>query len=600
MTSEAPPAKPVVSQAEKLAKERERRRERDRKNARGSAKITTLMRDGRLTDRADDFGKRSMKAMVTSAPEQPTHKRAKPEPKRAQVSQRARIGCCNDTMCAATEHNHDQDWTFLGSKFFGRREIKKDVVPDPYTLHSFPRTRAVIRRHVRDDFALMHATTANHAVSILLQLARVYEAERVNLFHTLEQQRREHQLRFDPMLFEARAKASENPELVRETTAAEQMARMKFTVLAPVVRRQLDALIRVRVQETFEATRIAPVPGVPRIAVVEAVLRVIGQYRQDCDEQAMHQALVMALNGTFGREFDACVARIGGIQGVHAPPPTAPTHTPEAPRPVVAVPPPRRAVFSSMRREDPPQVAWRYRLVFPCQSQWQIAGGKPACASIAVSACDQFLRAAELARRTFTSVDSLLGVDVDWGAIVRNGVHWYSKWVEQHKKPKGHYMLVKEAVEGDVTRYARLAKDYEFDELFGSLRAPPDVDPEFNIPRSFAEFLAHLRETECFKADRALACAFSSNHMTFSFARLSGGVWWVFDSHGTDKAGRSTLARFVREDELVAYVRNLFGLDTDDGASKPLDQEHDDMDETTLNTICSFNAFMMYRKPKAS
>jgi len=598
MSSEAPPGKPIVSQAEKLAKDRERRRERDRKIARGSAKITTLMRDGRLTDRMDDFGKRRMKALVRSEPDQPARKSEEVPPKRRQVRQRVRIGCCNDTMCMATKHNHDQDWTFLGSQFFGRREVKKDVVPDPYTLHSFPRTRAVIRRHVRDDFALMHSTTSsnNNVVAILLQLARVYEAERVNLFHTREQQRREHQLRFDPMIFEARAKAGENPELARETTEAEQMARMKFTVLAPVVRRQLDALIRVRVQEALEVTRTAPAPGVPRIAVVEAVLGVIGQYRQDCDEQAMHQALVMALSGKFGREFDACVARIGGIRSVHAPPPE-PARAPEAPKPVTVAP--RRPVFSSMRREDPPSVAWRYRLVFPCQSQWQIAGGKPACASIAVSACDQFLRAAELAKRTCTSVDNLLGIDVDWGAIVRNGVHWYSKWVQQHNKPKGYYMLVKEAVEGDVTRHARLAKDYEFDELFGSLRAPPDVDPEFNIPHSFSEFLACLRETECFRADRAFACAFSSNHVTFSFARLSGGVWWIFDSHGTDKIGRSTLARFLREDELIAYVRSLFGLDADADQRKSLDQERADMDETTLNTICSFSAFMMYRKPMA-
>ena len=576
--------KAAVPLTAKRARERELLSERQRKMSRGTGRIDSFFREGVYEDEHGRRGKRPVRSEITPIAPRPIHREpaAKPEPadESSASGLKLSIGCCNDPMCVKTLHNHEKDWTYLGRSFVGHKPVEKQTVPDPYTVHSFPRHRDVVATNTRNDIRLTNMTFEKRdPCAMLVQLARAYHTEDRNLAATRELLEDEHRETYRPKLRHARATAQENPALLEEIQLAAQTSLQQAELVIPAARRVLESTIRARVGEMLDHCAVELPAGVPRSVVVEEFMDIVRLYAQDCNEEAIYRAGVMVLLNNRGAELDALKLSVGGI-GVRNTDSSAST--------------PSASGRGALKSRGVTTTDFRFCLLFPCESQWLLSDKAPACASIAVSACEHFLRAPEAAQRNGVTTDQLLGRDTAWAGVVRGGVAWYDKWRKTSSTGKTEtYQLVKEAVESDATRHAKLCRDSRFDELFGNLVTPTDLDEGFDTPKTFVEFLDGLRETEAYKADKPIACAFSSARYTLAFARLPGGVWWLFDSHGKDRSEKSTLGRFQRTELLVAYVEHFFGVRR---AKVDLTQERRDIQEESLATMVAFNAFMFYRK----
>ena len=567
-------AKKPKTLAEKRARQRELTSMRDAKNSRGTAKIDVLVTEGRYTDIRNDGGRIHKKPRLGSVGTDAPSPRPPPEPVKTHHKHRMRISCCNDPLCVRDQHNHDKDWTYFGKQFHGRKPLRKDVVPDPYKIHSFPRRFSVHSSNPRDDIQLMAAAANRNPGAMIIQLARMVHTEERNLDLTYSEMRTEHEKTYIPLMNEARVRATTNPEFLRETELAAQRSELKFTLAVPASKRQLHNVARTRIADIFDFCDVQLPPNTSRLAAEQHLFDIVRLYNQDCSERSMHTAANLVLDGIFDERLQRAVDGIGSGSSTKS-----------------------DSLRGSVKFDDVFKRTFRQRLSFPCRSQWETLEALPACASIAVSACVRFLCAAEAAERLRVQTDRYLTKELDWGNVVKEGMAWYVDWKENNAAAKVvNYQLVKEVVEGDSSRFAVLCRLYYFDELFGTLVAAAGADSGVGAGKNFGEFIAALEKTDCYKADRPLACAFSSGHYTLAFARLSGGAWWLFDSHGKDRVGLSTLGRFLRAKELVDYINAFFGVP--DGPERELDltNEHETMPETTLATLVSFSAYMFYKK----
>jgi len=411
--------------------------------------------------------------------------------------------------------------------------------------------------------------------AIFLQLARVYHTEVVNIQLSADSLRQETESTFRPLLEESwRLK---DRDMESELRLRLESVRQQCELVTPASLRRVESYIRLRIGQLLTECRVQLKHGVSRTVVVQKLYELVRMYCQDCNEKAMLEAAKLIMHGRFGSELLRAQERIGGV-GKEATAALTEAHS--------------EFQNSSSMATDPTKT-YRARLTYPCCCQWT-ERGQPACASIAVAACEVFLKAQQNSLRRGVSLDEYLLTFMDWSNVVRSGTEFYTRWRKAYPNIKEAYQLVDEAVKKDSVRYARLVTDFSFDEIFGSLFVPRDLDEGFGTDKSFGELIERIKRGQTCKENKPLACAFSSKWKTLAFARTPGGIWWLFDSHGSDRQKKSTLGRFLNSDELVAYVESFFGVDSE--ASVDIDSKRSTTEETALTTAVAFNAFMFYKK----
>lgn len=561
--------------AVKRRRENELRRERDARISRGTARIDTLFAKGTFVDerwsekpkhpvRVDP---QSTRTAFSDLVEAGGSKSTADQPIVVSPQRKLHtIGCCNDLMCGNLSHQHAEDWTFLGTGFVGNRAVKKEVVPDPYAAHSFPHVNSTVSQNPRDDFVLMQSSAKMEIGSLLVQLARMYHTESMNLEITASIEKERVEGIYSPILKQARASGDELRLVEAEAARTRDLFRADQSV--PTSARVLDIHMQ---QEIFKALRVCQAEHTrPAFVVSRLLLDAMGLYAQDCDESALRQVFLCILGGSSNAELEDAKAMVGGL-GRPVPPQPAPGP---------------RGICYEFQYED--------RLYFPCDDQWTVGGkGSSACTVVALIAAERFLIANQQAARNQTTADNYLIREVDWRGIVDHGIQTYRKWLGQWEKPPNTYMLPKEALEFEEGKHARIKARYETEELFGSLVKPSDCTEDFDLPRSLEELLEVLRKKPAFEEDRSFSGIISARHKTLAFARLRGGDWWLFDSHGLDRAGKCTLGRFYKPAEILVYLNKFFRTK---GGKVDLADARRDIDETTLTTLCSFDAFLMYNK----
>lgn len=526
------------------------------------------------------------------------------------VVPRAIVGCCNSLHCRDPEHEHHLDWTVMGDEHrkagpapANGRAARADFVPDPYTVSHFPDALPSIAelRHPRDDSQLRTAMSASplDAQAMLLACARVHHTEAVNLRETYAREVDYVNRDINRELNNAYNADVLDRRVIRELRQARcEVLQTKKAIYVNTLR-TLQLHIKRAIANILADCDVPQPPGVPMIALVHALHRVVMQYGPDCDERALAVALSMALRGETGDALDAQIDRIYAANGeaepfveqqaqFAAPPPVRKKSLQLNPAPSLDASAPSAAVDMFNREEHESveaaaalsSLSKRRRvdtyddegaLYYPCPAQSRLAPGIMPCTSIALHVARMLVRYCEQMPpdQVDGNLGSMFNQRVLWTGI-ENYRLWYDNLSESQRAM--HSMQTYDEAVATLGGPEKCLQGLETRDYYGNVFDRDDVDANDELadagvlPNIEALVDALQKSDALAKRQRAVFCVFTCSCESFVFGSAGGDAWWMFDSHDLDGNGMSVAGKFADASALKRYLTEKRYRDRRDAA----------------------------------
>lgn len=149
----------------------------------------------------------------------------------------------------------------------------------------------------------------------------------------------------------------------------------------------------------------------------------------------------------------------------------------------------------------------------------------------------------------FLMKDRRIPEKMTWKIVIQYGCKLWETWKEEHYREKRHFPDVKEIIEmpqcdKQITQKMTVEK-----EIYGRLHNsdPTDDDPDCVLIDIVTAMSAFERCAGTFTARQTTMSLYWSNH-----------EYWIFDSHGGDKPGASTLLKITDSEKFVKWLQEKF------------------------------------------
>jgi hypothetical protein len=524
------------------------------------------------------------------------------------------LGCCSQRQCESADHRHQSDITELG-RVFERIEFKEngaahqcEMPPDPHTDASFRHSRHLSsdaetgEQKLREMTSFLSAAfgannnnnnrmTADNdeddpyaeqnVAALLMRLRRQYCTELANIRATYERARLKCDTHYEEEIAYARTTQDDRygDEALEERDHARNLAR----AVADTSLSTLDEHIYFLTVQTLAQCAMSMSFALPMPVVIKACVDVIKlQYstpRTDGDglfNQLFIQIIAGSLdrvesekkaaNGTHALPFDAYLHE---AQEAEFPPDlsrsataasSASTGSSEA-----QTTSPKKRKHEEIGNEKPRPS----RIEFPCKSQFAMGNARHACTAIAFFVAMRLVTAHMLPIAEMMPISEVIFTQLDYGGMLEAAAKVWNEWWSAKSRNNAKYKASSDANE---------RKKYDASDFMLAVEVPPASEHVVNYMEKYTlkstEFsgfwvadIAHFSaEDGAPTLERALADAeamdvfgaiLTVNGSSMCVAHNSGH-WFVFDSHGVDRSGFSSLFEFGTLADVVRLVRNTF------------------------------------------